>query len=54
MHDSESEMDVGRCAAPGCYSREIKYNATTRQMAALAELSSECRQSITVRFTYFN
>ncbi|EFX73811.1 hypothetical protein DAPPUDRAFT_200426 [Daphnia pulex] len=45
-HDSESPMDVGHCADPGCYSRPINYNATARQMTALAELSNECHQSI--------
>ncbi|XP_046643658.1 uncharacterized protein LOC124328873 isoform X2 [Daphnia pulicaria] len=45
-HDSESPMDVGHCADPGCYSRPINYNATARQMTALAELSYECHQSI--------
>ena len=50
MHDSESQMDVGNCADPGCYSREVKYvYATIRQMSALAELSNECHQSIKVR-----
>ncbi len=48
LHDSESAMDVGHCADPGCYSRPINYNATTRQMEALAELSNECHQSIRV------
>ena len=51
MHDSESQMDVDNCADPGCYSRKIKYvQATDRQMSALAELSSECQQSIRVSF----
>ena len=50
MHDSESQMDVDNCADPGCYSIKIKYEyATLRQMSALAELSSECHQSIKVR-----
>jgi hypothetical protein len=47
-HDSEESMDVGHCADPGCYSRSINYNATSRQMSALAELSAECHQSLTV------
>ena len=55
MHDSESEIDVGNCAEPGCYSRKIKYHhATTRQMSALAELSNECHQSIRVCYTLAN
>ncbi|EFX87112.1 hypothetical protein DAPPUDRAFT_312655 [Daphnia pulex] len=45
-HDSESAMDVGHCADPGCYSRTMNYNASSRQMSALAELSAECHQSI--------
>lgn len=47
-HDSESPIDVGHCAEPGCYSRTINYNATSKQMIALAELSGKCQQSITV------
>ena len=42
-------MDVGHCADPGCYSREINYTATMRQMTTLVELSSECHQSIKVK-----
>ncbi|KAK4014936.1 hypothetical protein OUZ56_027449 [Daphnia magna] len=44
--DSESPTDVGHCTDPGCYSRAINYNASNRQMTALAQLSSECHQSI--------
>ena len=50
LHDSESPTDVGHCADPGCYSRPIKYSASTRQMDALSELSNECHQSIRVNF----
>jgi hypothetical protein len=49
-HDSESPMDVGHCADPGCYSRAINYNASSRQMLALVELSVECHQSIKVGY----
>ena len=49
-HDSEVPTDVGHCADAGCYSRPIKYSATTRQMDALSELSSECHQSIRVLY----
>ena len=52
MHDSEAPMDVGHCADPGCYSREINYTATMRQMTTLVELSSECHQSIKVKGTF--
>jgi hypothetical protein len=48
LHDSESPMDVGHCTDPGCYSRAVNYSATSRQMSALVELSSECHQSIKV------
>jgi hypothetical protein len=48
LHDSESPMNVGHCVEPGCYSRAINYNASSKQMSALAELSIECRQSISV------
>ncbi|EFX82472.1 hypothetical protein DAPPUDRAFT_241138 [Daphnia pulex] len=46
LHDTESKTDVGNCADPGCYTKAIKYNATMRQIMALAELSNECHQSI--------
>ncbi|XP_046633654.1 uncharacterized protein LOC124313031 isoform X2 [Daphnia pulicaria] len=46
VHDTKMPLDVGHCAEPGCYSKVINYNATIRQMAALAQLSSECHQSI--------
>ncbi|KAI9561382.1 hypothetical protein GHT06_012339 [Daphnia sinensis] len=45
-HDSQASIDVGHCAEPGCYSRAINYNASSRQMSALAELSAECHQSV--------
>ncbi len=48
VHDTEMSLDVGHCAEPGCYSKVINYNATIRQMVALALLSSECHQSIKV------
>jgi hypothetical protein len=48
LHDSESAIGVGHCADPGCYSRLINYNASIKQMKALAELSTECHQSIKV------
>ena len=50
LHDSESETDVGRCAKRGCYSKKINYDASDKQMAALAELSVECHQSIKVEY----
>ena len=54
LHDSEGPMNVGHCTDPGCYSRAINYNASQRQIGALAELSEECHQSIQVNlFTYY-
>ncbi len=49
LHDNEAPMNVGHCADPGCYSQPIVYNATMKQMNALAELSKECHQSIQVK-----
>lgn len=53
LHDSEDAIEVGHCFDPGCYSRQIKYNATLRQITMLSELSNVCQQSIKVlrRFT---
>ncbi len=48
LHDSESPVNVGHCADPGCYWRDINYNAAIRQIEALIELSDECHQSIQV------
>jgi hypothetical protein len=48
LHDSEVPIDVGHCTDPGCYSRSINYNASSKQMKSLAELSTECHQSIKV------
>ncbi|XP_046635066.1 uncharacterized protein LOC124314087 [Daphnia pulicaria] len=48
LHDSEDAIDTGHCFDPGCYSRQIKYNATLRQITMLAEVSNECQQSIEV------
>ncbi|XP_046446696.1 uncharacterized protein LOC124195999 [Daphnia pulex] len=45
-HNSESAINVGHCLDPGCYTRSIAYEASSRQISALIELSDECRQSI--------
>ncbi|XP_057368939.1 uncharacterized protein LOC130690004 [Daphnia carinata] len=45
-HDCESPLDVGHCADPGCYSRPVNYYASSRQMKALVDLSTECHQAI--------
>lgn len=47
-------MDPGHCASPGCYFRSINYKASSRQMAALVELSVECSQSIKVSYPIEN
>jgi len=44
-------IDVGSCDGPGCYSNmNINYgdSITIKQLAALAEVSSACEQSIKV------
>jgi hypothetical protein len=52
-HDSESTISIPKCPEAGCYSRPIVYtNATIRQLRALAEISSECYQSIKVRIRH--
>lgn len=48
MHDSEAQIDVGHCLDPGCYSRAINYNASSKQIQALVSLSGSCSQSIRV------
>ena len=55
-HDSEATIDVGNCNTPGCYSRAINYagGATTRQLAALIDLSTSCRQSIRVSSSFYS
>ena len=47
-HDSEESINVNGCPDPGCYSRNIQYNATMRQIQAITQLSAQCRQSIRV------
>ncbi|XP_057369391.1 uncharacterized protein LOC130690394 [Daphnia carinata] len=51
-HDSESPINVGHCAEPGCYSRTINYNASNKQIKALIELSAQCHQSIVYECHY--
>ena len=53
-HDSEATIDVGNCNNPGCYSRTINYvnGATTKQLVALIDISTSCRQSIRVSYYY--
>jgi hypothetical protein len=49
-HDSEAAIYVGSCNTPGCYTRAVNYagGATTQQLAALIDLSTNCRQFIQV------
>ncbi len=49
LHDTESSIDVDHCFDPGCYSHQIKYNASLRQMTMLSALSNECHQTIQVQ-----
>ena len=51
-HDSENVMDVGHCKEPGCYSKNVTYDATMRQISALASLSVECHQTIKVYISF--
>ena len=44
FHDTEQMVNVPSCATAGCYTRQIKYSATTRQMALLADISASCQQ----------
>lgn len=52
LHDSEDPTDVGHCWDSGCYSRNINYRATMRQMIALSELSEICTQFFQVLNRY--
>ena len=45
-HNSEDNIKVGHCEDPGCYSREIIYNAPMEQIQSLIELSKSCSQEI--------
>lgn len=47
-HDSESSIQVSRCADAGCYQRPINYMAPMMQIKALSAVSTQCRQSIQV------
>ena len=45
-HNSEDNIKVGHCEDPGCYSREITYDAPMEQIQSLIELSKSCSQEI--------
>ena len=48
-HDSEALTNVGNCNDTGCYKKDVTYyNTTMKQLAALAEVSKSCQQSIKV------
>ncbi|XP_046634546.1 uncharacterized protein LOC124313779 [Daphnia pulicaria] len=44
LHDSEEYVEVDNCFDPGCYSWDIHYSASDRQITKLIELSNECHQ----------
>ena len=46
-HDSEVKIEVRHCTDPGCYSRQITYDAPMEQIQSLIELSNTCSQEIT-------
>uniref|UniRef100_H3A2W8 Uncharacterized protein n=1 Tax=Latimeria chalumnae TaxID=7897 RepID=H3A2W8_LATCH len=45
-HDSENRLRVAACEEPGCYSRELKYEADYSQIHALTEVSETCEQYV--------
>ena len=47
-HDYEDGTDVGHCKKPGCYSQTINYNASMKQIVALIQESTHCRQLLQV------
>jgi len=44
LHDTEEKTSVPSCVDPGCYTKQIKYNATLRQMVMLADIFGSCQQ----------
>ncbi len=52
-HDSEAKMVTTNCVGPGCYSKDVSYMATMKQMKALMEISKECQQLIKVKNILF-
>ncbi|XP_078394856.1 uncharacterized protein LOC144678793 isoform X4 [Cetorhinus maximus] len=45
-HDSERRTRVSPCEEPGCYRREIKYEAELIQLNALTRISESCEQHV--------
>jgi hypothetical protein len=60
LHDSEEYVEVDNCFDSGCYSSDIHYSASDRQITKLIELSNECHQyfkvcnSITISKDYLH
>ncbi|CAG0886202.1 unnamed protein product [Darwinula stevensoni] len=47
QHDAmKTDAEIDNCADPGCFSRNIKYNASLKQMVALIDQSQSCNQRI--------
>ncbi|KAG5851111.1 hypothetical protein ANANG_G00089560 [Anguilla anguilla] len=45
-HDGEGRVRVSPCEEPGCYSRELRYEADLVQLHALALASASCQQHV--------
>ncbi|XP_072431602.1 uncharacterized protein [Chiloscyllium punctatum] len=45
-HDSERRTRVAPCEDPGCYRKEIKYEAELNQLNALTSISESCEQYV--------
>ncbi|KAG7488757.1 hypothetical protein MATL_G00038090 [Megalops atlanticus] len=45
-HDGEGRERVSPCEEPGCYSRELRYEAELPQLHALAQTSASCQQHV--------
>lgn len=47
-HNNEEPIEVKPCVTPGCYSHPVVYNASMKQIIALIQRSTKCRQFIQV------
>ncbi|KAJ8418687.1 hypothetical protein AAFF_G00001860 [Aldrovandia affinis] len=45
-HDGEGRARVSPCEEPGCYSRELHYEADMPQLRALVQTSASCQQHV--------
>eukprot|EP00062_Callorhinchus_milii_P019503 gi/632974159/ref/XP_007903517.1/ PREDICTED: uncharacterized threonine-rich GPI-anchored glycoprotein PJ4664.02-like [Callorhinchus milii] len=45
-HNSETRLRVAPCEEPGCYSRELSYQADLIQLNALTRVSESCEQHV--------